>query len=59
MLPFYRRIQEAGRPLLIRASFTPDELSQILGALDPTGLYLHTMVQDLAETEPLRWVLGM
>ncbi|MGQ9552955.1 MAG: hypothetical protein ACUVWR_02460 [Anaerolineae bacterium] len=59
MLPFYRRIQQAGRPLLIRASFTPDELSQTLAALDPAGLYLYIMVRDMAEVEPLRKVLGM
>lgn len=59
MIPYYRMIQDAGRPLLVRGSFTPAELGGMLEALTPTGLYLYIMVQDLAEIEPLRRVLGM
>jgi len=54
MLPFYRRIQEAGRPLLIRASFAPDELRLLLDSLSPRGLYLYIMVQDMGEIEALQ-----
>jgi len=59
MIPFYRMIQDAGRPLLVRGSFTPAELDEMLGALSPAGLYLYIMVQNLAEVERLERVLGM
>ncbi|MHB0878750.1 MAG: hypothetical protein ACYC5O_22145 [Anaerolineae bacterium] len=59
MMPYYRRVQDAGRPLLVRASFTPDELRYLLDNLSPRGLYLYVMVADAAEIEPLRRVAGM
>jgi hypothetical protein len=59
MLPYWRRIQAAGRPLLIRGSFTPDEARELVDGLDPRGLYLYIMVEDEAEIEALRPVLGM
>jgi len=59
MIPYYRMIQDAGRPLLVRGSFTPEELGHMLESLSPTGLYLYIMIQDLAEIEPLRQVLDM
>ena len=59
MIPFYRMIQDAGRPLVVRGSFTPTELGQMLEALPPTGLYLYIIVQNLAEIDPLRRVLEM
>jgi hypothetical protein len=58
MLPAFRKIQAAGRPLLIRGSFTADELRRLVGALDPAGLYLYIMVDSPAEVERLRPVLG-
>ncbi|MHB0857258.1 MAG: uroporphyrinogen decarboxylase/cobalamine-independent methonine synthase family protein [Anaerolineae bacterium] len=59
MIPYWRRIQEAGRSLLIRGSFTPEEARQLVDALDPRGLYLYIMVDSLNEVETLRPVLGM
>lgn len=59
MIPHYRMIQAAERPLLVRGSFTPEELGAMLESLSPAGLYLYIMVQDLDEIEPLRRVLGM
>jgi len=59
MLPYWRAIQEAGRSLLIRASFTPDELRTLMDGLDPRGLYLYLMVEDLREVETLRPIVGM
>ena len=59
MIPAFRKIQAAGRPLLVRGSFTPDELRQLVGALDPRGLYLYIMVESLAEAEALKPVVGM
>ena len=59
MVPAFRRIQAAGRPLLVRGSFTPDELRLLVDSLDPRGLYLYIMVRSLDEVETLRPVLGM
>ena len=52
MIPAFRKIQAAGRPLLVRGSFTPDELRLLVDSLDPRGLYLYIMVGSLAEVEP-------
>jgi hypothetical protein len=59
MIPAFRKIQAAGRPLLVRGSFTPDELRLLLDSLDPRGLYLYIMVGSLAEVQILRAVLGI
>jgi len=59
MIPFYRMIQDAGRPLLVRGSFTPVELGKMLEALTPTGLYLYIMIEDLTEIDPLRQILNV
>jgi len=59
MLPYWRRIQEAGRSLLIRGSFTPDEARQLVDGLDPTGLYLYIMVESQVEADALRPAVGM
>ena len=59
MLPFFRKMQAADRPLLVRGSFTPDELRLLVDSLDPRGLYLYIMVADLAEDEKLRPIVGM
>jgi hypothetical protein len=59
MLPFWRAIQKAGRSLLIRGSFMPDELRILVDGLDPRGLYLYLMVQDMREIERLRPIVGM
>jgi hypothetical protein len=59
MIPAFRKIQAAQRPLLVRGSFTPDELQQLVDALDPRGLYLYIMVESLAEAERLKPVVGM
>jgi hypothetical protein len=59
MIPHWIKIQSAGRSLLIRGSFTPDEVRQIVDALDPRGLYLYIMATDEAEVDSLRPLLGM
>jgi len=59
MIPALRKIQAANRPLLVRGSFTPDELQLLVDALDPRGLYLYIMVESLAEVDRLRPILGM
>jgi hypothetical protein len=59
MLPYWRMIQQANRPLLIRGSFDPDELRLLLDSLDSRGLYLYIMVSDQSELDALRLVAGM
>jgi hypothetical protein len=59
MIPAFRKIQVANRPLLVRGSFTPDELRLLADSLDPRGLYLYIMVGSLEEVETLRAALGM
>jgi hypothetical protein len=59
MVRYFRRVQNAGKPLLVRGSFTPDELRCLLDALDPRGLFLNIMVNSLDEIEPLRKLVGM
>lgn len=59
MLSYFRRVQDAGKPLLIRGSFTPDELRLLLDALDPRGLFLNIMVKEMREVERLRPLAGM
>lgn len=59
MIPYFKKIQAANRALIIRGSFTPDELRALSGALDPRGLYLYIMVSDMREVETLRPVVGM
>jgi hypothetical protein len=54
MIPAFRKIQAAGRSLLVRGSFTPEELHQLVDSLDPCGLYLYIMVGSRAEVERLR-----
>jgi len=59
MLPYWQRIQQADRSLLIRGSFTPDEARELVDGLDPRGLYLYVMVEDMTQVEALRAVFGM
>ena len=59
MIPYFKKIQAANRALIVRGSFTPDELRALLGALDPRGLYLYIMVSDMREVETLRPIVGM
>ena len=59
MLPAFRKIQAAGRPLLVRGSLDADELRTLLDSVDPRGLYLYIMVGSPSEADRLRPVLGM
>jgi hypothetical protein len=59
MASYYRRIQEAGKPLLVRGSFTPDELRLLMDHLEPRGLFLNIMVRDMKEIEMLRPLAGL
>ena len=57
MMPYFKRVQQADRSLVIRGSFAPDELELLMSALDSKGLYLLIMVTDLSEIEPLRRIV--
>lgn len=59
MVACFRSIQNAGKPLLVRGSFTAGELGLLLDSLEPSGLFLYVMAGNLKEVEQLRGVLGM
>ena len=59
MIPHFKRIQDARRPLLIRGSFTADETRMLMDHLTSRGLYLYIMIADMREMEALRPLLGM
>jgi hypothetical protein len=58
LIPYLQKIQNHGKPLLVRGSFTPGELRLMMDSLEPRGLFLNIMVRDVAETEPLRKIAG-
>ena len=59
LVPYLQKIQKAKKSLLVRGSFTPDEMRLITDSLDPAGLYLYIMVKDMKEVESLRPLAGM
>lgn len=59
MIQYYKMVQDADRPLLIRGSLTADEARLVMDSLDPRGLYLHLMPKDKEEIDVLRPILGM
>lgn len=59
LIPYFQRIQRAGRPLLIRGSFKADELKGLLDVLEPGGLYLYIMVEQEEEADRLRPLVGL
>ena len=59
MIPHYRKVQKAGKPLLIRGSFDSEEVRLLLDSLDPSGLFLNIMVESIGRVESLRPLFGM
>ena len=59
MIDFFKMVQDADRPLLIRGSLTEDELRLVLDSLDPRGLYLHLMPESKEKIDALKPILGM
>jgi hypothetical protein len=59
MVPHFRKIQRAGKPLLIRGSFTTEEIRMLMDSLEPRGLFLNIMVNDMREIDALRPLAGM
>jgi hypothetical protein len=58
LAPHLQKIQARRKPLLVRGSFTPEELRLVMDSIEPRGLFLNIMVRDVAETEPLRRIAG-
>ncbi len=58
MIPFFKAVQAADRPLIVRGTPTPEEFKCLLDELDPGGLYFQLLVQDMAEIRAYRSVLG-
>jgi hypothetical protein len=59
MVPYFQKVQTAGRSLLIRGAFTPTELQLLMDSLEARGLFLNIMVKSMAEIEALRPIVGM
>lgn len=59
MIKYFQMVQAADRPLLLRGSFTQDEIRLVRDFLDPRGLYLHIMPNNQKEVDAMRPILGM
>ncbi|MFA6505313.1 MAG: hypothetical protein WCT14_04400 [Treponemataceae bacterium] len=59
LIPHLKKIQKAGRSLVHRGSFSEEDLKLLMGELDPRGLYIYIMVQDEAEINRLKPIVGM
>jgi hypothetical protein len=59
LVPYLQKIQAAKKPLLIRGSFTPEEMRLLVDSLEPAGLYLYVMINDMKEAESLRPIVGL
>jgi len=59
MIKYYKMVQDADRSLLLRGSFTTDELRLVRDELDPRGLYLHIMPKERSEIDAMKSILGM
>lgn len=59
MIPYFQSVQAADRSLIVRGTPTPGELDTLMDSLNPRGLYLQLLVQDMAEIDAYRAILGM
>jgi hypothetical protein len=59
MIKYFKMVQDADRPLLIRGTLTEDELRLVRDSLDPRGLYLHIMPNRTDDIDAMRSILGM
>ncbi len=59
LVPHLQKFQAAKRPLIVRGEFTQEELKKLVAGLDPVGLFLHIMVKDRKQSDPLRPIVGM
>jgi hypothetical protein len=54
MIPYFQKVQSASKSLLIRGSFTCDELLRLLDSLEARGLMLLILVKSYKEADRLR-----
>jgi hypothetical protein len=59
MIPHFRKVQRAGRPLLIKGAFTADELKLVVDSLETRGLFLNVMVDSLEAAGEQRQAAGL
>ncbi len=53
MLPFFKKVQERGKRLMIRGKLDHEDLKLLRRELSPKGLYLQIVVESPAETKQL------
>lgn len=54
MLPFFKKVQQCGKRLLIRGKLDHGDLTLLRSELSPNGLYLQIVVESPAETKRFR-----
>jgi hypothetical protein len=54
MLPFFKKVRERGKRLLIRGKLNNGDLALLRSELSPNGLYLQIVVENPAETKRFR-----
>jgi hypothetical protein len=59
MVPYFQMVQKAKKSLLIRGSFTADEMRLLMDSLEPEGLFLYIMISDRKEMDILRPIVGL
>jgi hypothetical protein len=59
MIPHFQKIQNAKKPLLIRGSFTTEEMRLLMDSLELRGLFLNIMVNSIDEIASLRPLVKM
>lgn len=59
MIPYFKMVQEAKRPLLIRGCFEPEDISLLTQSLEANGLFLLILVKDIQEVKAIKAILGM
>jgi len=59
MVPYFRMVQAARRSLVIRGSFSRDDIRLLMDSLDARGLYLLILVKEVQEADALRPLLKM
>ena len=59
MIPFFKKVQNAGKALLVRGSMSPVEADLLRDSLEARGLMLLILVRSISEVEKLRGRLGL
>jgi len=59
MIPYFKMVQKAKKPLIIRGAFTKEDIKLLMDSLKPQGLYLYILVRNIEEINILKRSLGM